>query len=360
MRRMLLFAAFASAGLLTIGLPSLKAQGCIAVHQSSPMIGAICQAGTETETGPTAVTSATRAAKWSLSVGYRQQKSFRHFVGTVEQPQRVEENSQIENYTKLFDVSVAYRLNPRWTLSFAAPFQYTTRKRASAPEDQRTHGAGLGDVSIGAKAWLFRPPSESGQNIQVGMALKLPTGKKDVTDTIGTGAAQRTVVVDQSIQNGDGGTGVSVDLLAFKQIQRFTLFANGLYLFNPQNTSGVLTGRRRASESIMSIADQYLAKVGIGYAVPKLRGLGASLAGRIEGVPVRDLLGKSEGFRRPGYAMSLEPGLQFERGRDLWSISAPIAFERNRRRSTSDIIDNRHGDAAFADYIIIVGYSRTF
>jgi hypothetical protein len=83
-------------------------------------------------------------------------------------------------------------------------------------------------------------------------------------------------------------------------------------------------------------------------------------AGRIEGVPVRDIIGKSEGFRRPGYAISVEPGFLYSRGRDTWSISMPIAVERNRRRSVPDIADGRHGDAAFADDLLIIGYSRRF
>lgn len=108
----------------------------------------------------------------------------------------------------------------------------------------------------------------------------------------------------------------------------------------------------------MSVSDQYLARPGIVVAAPKLRGLTFSFGGRIEGVPVRDLIGKSNGFRRPGYAIWVEPGVFYTRGKDTWTLSAPIAVERNRRRSVTDIIDNRHGDAAFADYVLLVGYAR--
>jgi hypothetical protein len=37
-----------------------------------------------------------------------------------------------------------------------------------------------------------------------------------------------------------------------------------------------------------------------------------------------------------------------------------VAVERNRRRSTSDIVNRIHGDAAFADQAIIVSYTRRF
>ena len=111
----------------------------------------------------------------------------------------------------------------------------------------------------------------------------------------------------------------------------------------------------------MSVSDQYLARAGVIFPVPKARGWTASFGGRIEGIPVRDILGKSNGFRRPGYAISVEPGINYVRkGRDIWSLTVPIPVERNRRRSTSDIMDGRHGDAAFADYLIVAGWSHRF
>jgi hypothetical protein len=167
-------------------------------------------------------------------------------------------------------------------------------------------------------------------------------------------------VNDQSIQPGDGGTGIVLDTQAFKGVGKATLFFSGTYLFNPRNTNGVLTGRSRPSEAVMSVADQYLARGGVLLPFPKYPRLGVSFAGRIEGVPAKDLIGKSEGFRRPGYAVSVEPGLIYFGGKNIWSVNVPIAVRRNRVRSVSDKMDGTHGDAAFADYFITVGYSRRF
>ena len=69
----------------------------------------------------------------------------------------------------------------------------------------------------------------------------------------------------------------------------------------------------------MSVTDQYLVRGGIGHALPKIRGLAASFGGRFEGVPVRDLIGGANGFRRPGYAISVDPGLMFVRG--MYTVS---------------------------------------
>ena len=110
----------------------------------------------------------------------------------------------------------------------------------------------------------------------------------------------------------------------------------------------------------MSVADQYLIRTGVNYPFPKTHNWIGTFAVRIEGVPVRDLIGDSNGFRRPGYALSVDPGFTYIRNRDVWSFSLPVPVQRNRKRSVPDFADNAAGDAAFADYVIIIGYSRRF
>ena len=90
------------------------------------------------------------------------------------------------------------------------------------------------------------------------------------------------------------------------------------------------------------------------------RGLAAKFGMRYEGVKVRDLIGGSLGFRRPGYALSVEPGAQYEHGKTTWSLNIPVAVQRNRKRSVPDLMQGKAGDAAFADYLILLGYSRSF
>lgn len=263
----------------------------------------------------------------------------------------------MENKVHLFDIALSYRLNRRWTVTFGAPVM--DADRINHRTKGVTESTGISDMSVGARFWLFRPPTESHQNIQVGFAIKLPTGKPNVTSMISGTSTPSTnpTTVDQSIQLGDSGTGFSVDYLAYKALPRaFTLFSSGVYLFNPKNTYTATTPGARA----LSVSDQYLFKGGVGYGVPKLRGMALSIAGRDEGVPARDLIGREDGFRRPGYAVSVEPGIQYARGRNLWSFSYAIAVHRDRTRSVSDVRAGTHGDAAFADSVVFLGYSRTF
>ncbi len=65
-------------------------------------------------------------------------------------------------------------------------------------------------------------------------------------------------------------------------------------------------------------------------------------------------------FRRPGYAISIEPGLIFSWKSLVYNMSVPVALKRNRLRSVPDFVDNTFGDAAFADYFWMFGLSRRF
>src|SRR5690606_21841703 len=93
---------------------------------------------------------------------------------------------------------------------------------------------------------------------------------------------------------------------------------------------------------------------GASYAAP-VDGLSIYFGGRMEAVPSSDLIGSSEGYRRPGYVISVEPGLNYSAGNFSALVTVPVAVERNRTKSYSDKIRGRHGDAAFADYLINVG-----
>jgi hypothetical protein len=327
----------------------------VAARQSVPVIGPQTVRPEVTPRGE----SWFSPRRWQVSVGYRYQHSHRHFIGTEEQVDRAEERTEVNNRIHIFDVAGTYEVNQRVNIGFSVPILVAKRYTERTPE-LATHSTGIGDISVIGRMWLFRNPNESRQNISVGFGIKFPTGESGATDTINTPAGPVTRVVDQSIQPGDGGYGMVAEFQAYKAIKNIRLFASGVYLSNPQNTNGVPTGRSRPSEAIMSIADQYLYRVGAVAPLPKFNSVAWTLSVRGEGIPSRDIIGDSDGFRRPGYAISLEPGLIYSKGKQSWSFSVPVALHRNRTRSVADIRDNRHGDAAFADYLILVSYSRHF
>ena len=351
----------------------------MAARQTAPVIGALCtvadhdqKASAEDKDASSdfsdipdsdklTIRNAPRPHLWTISVGYRYQPSSRHFIGTVEQKQRELTHNQIQNIYHLFDISIERQLTRRWSVDASLPLLYATRNQLYAPKGLYTV-VGQGDATVGARYWIFRPPTENGGNIQMGFNLKLPTGIYNATGhALDAKGNPIVATADQSIQAGDGRTGFSLDIQAFHPAPFNTmLYFTGVYLFNPADTNGVATFRKAPGEQYMSVTDQYLYRGGISWAVRGVRGLAVTMGGRMEGVPVRDAFGKSDGFRRPGYAIDGDPGFMYARWGYIFSCNVPWAIERNRRRSVPDIANHTHGDAAFADYALILSMSRSF
>ena len=143
------------------------------------MIGALCTAG-DNDLEAQARENA-RKHHFDITVAYRYQSSSRHFIGTNEQRQREINHNQIENDYHLFDVAINYELNRRWSLTGSLPVLVATRNQLYSPRGLY-HVHGIGDMTAGVRAWIFRPPTESGGNISLGVSLKMPTGKANSQD----------------------------------------------------------------------------------------------------------------------------------------------------------------------------------
>jgi hypothetical protein len=175
----------------------------------------------------------------------------------------------------------------------------------------------------------------------------------------------RTATSDPSLQPGDGTWAFSVGSQAYQALwHTATAYAQGNYLASPANTDGVNSFRTQPGQGIISATDQYLYRAGIVQMVPKvraLRGLAFSAGIRGEGVPVHDLIGGSDGFRRPGFIFSFDPGLMFNYKRDTLSVNGPWAIYRDRPPSVPEIQYNiTNGDAFFSDYTVIASISHHF
>jgi hypothetical protein len=292
-----------------------------------------------------------------LNIGYRVFNSNKYFVGTKE----IDRPTAVRNHQNIFDLGVEYRLTPRWSLIADVPVFNGTRDQIYPPSGIY-QVSGVGDLTIGAQSWLFRPPTENGGNVAVSLSLKLPTGIDDATGSALYKGQIIKATADQSMQPGDGGWGFLVGTQAYKRLWPKSFgYAQGQYTVNPMDTNGVATFRSQPGQGVMSIPDQYLWRVGLSQGIPRLRGLALSLGVRDEGVPAHDLIGGNDGFRRPGYIVSLDPGLMFNYKRDTLSINGPWALARNREPSVPELKnDTANGDAFFADYTVVVGLSHHF
>ena len=74
-----------------------------------------------------------------------------------------------------------------------------------------------------------------------------------------------------------------------------------------------------------------------------------------------DLFGDSDGFRRPGYAFSIEPGFSYSTAKNTVALAVPWPSTATARRTCRDIEEGGEGgDAAFADYLILASYIHRF
>ncbi|MBT1702011.1 transporter [Chryseosolibacter indicus] len=332
-----------------------SAQGCVAVKNMS-------SCSLEYDSMP--------KRGWQFSLNYRYFRSFRHFKGKEEQKERLEKHTEVINNDNSIIAGISYRYNKNF--SFAAAIPYIYIDRSSLYEHDRVHryhsqSSGIGDIRLTGYYGLNFSHSS---NLTFGLGLKLPTGDYNTKDYFHTVDGPQLRPVDQSIQPGDGGLGIITELNYSKMLGRsFNVYLNSMYMFNPRNTNGTRTFRETlnplyANEAIMSVVDQYFARIGGHYVFNEM--LSAGVAGRVEGIPVEDLIGDSDGFRRPGYILSVEPNLLLTHKTHSFAVNFPIALIRNRTQSLTDKQTQaitgqpRHGDAAFADWLLSVTYAYKF
>jgi hypothetical protein len=319
------------------------------------------------------------AKSFQVSLNYRYFHSYKHFVGKEEQTERVENGTEVINNDNSFNLGLNYTFNNRWNVAVIVPYVFIDRSSLyehlgnstqTNPNQERFHtqSKGLGDIRV--IGYYNALGTYQKGSLTLGLGVKAPTGKYDVTDYFHKQEGPVEGVVDQSIQPGDGGWGIITEADFSHQVQgKFYGYAAFMYMLNPRNTNGVLRGPALTGgipkSNEFSVPDQYLIRAGARYATHNLQ---ASIGGRMECIPSKDLLGDSDGFRRPGYIVSVEPAVFYTMGAHTVGFNFPIAIERNRTRSQIDIARGinsatnqpYHGDAAFADWLLSVTYAYRF
>jgi len=106
------------------------------------------------------------------------------------------------------------------------------------------------------------------------------------------------------------------------------------------------------------VPDQYSIRAGVNL---NLKSWSFSLGIRDDGTPVNDLLGGSEGVRRAGHNLSIEPGVIFKMKKMSFYTYVPIIFGRETKQTVSDQFKTKHTgtytltQGGFADYVVFVG-----
>lgn len=374
------------------------AQGCVAVRSMGGNI--ICNGGASYNLPK---------GEFTIGMNYRYFHSFRHFIGTTEQPQRQttgggfdenghEKGNAVNIYSHSVDLAISYALTNRLQINVAIPYVNNERSQVLVTKKDPTTGQalegtryslyaqGLGDIRMSANYWIYDPSTSHKGNISVGLGVKWNTGHHDTKDYVPqVDGTKKLSVNDQAIQPGDGGIGVSVEVQAFRQLYKGIYgFANGYYLFNPRESNGsyksdptVVKDGNGVSHTmygynVFASPDQYFVRAGIQGSVLKSKALTLSLAGRWEGIPAFDAFGGQTAYRRPGYVVAVESGVSYRKGKHTIGLFVPYNFVKNRIQSAADkaqqniqntgVTDESkkvhvQGDAAFADYSINVTYN---
>jgi hypothetical protein len=341
-------ATFQQSAWLTISLAlgsmqsrPVLAQGCVPAHYISLSLGARGIDYLEPH-------------GWEGDVSFRYLHSETVYRGTQEQPQLHELGGRNSVYS--IDLRATYAITTRFDISLTLPFEHDD---FSLPQgDGQRHGGsttGVGDMRLILSSWLFDPATHSKGNVGIGLGVKFPTGDDRATADWhnGDGSISKRPV-DIAAQLGDGGFGAVLEVQGFEQIvPRLFGYVSGFYLLNPRDVNSTETASP-VSPHVNSVPDQYLGRAGFSYVILPSAGLAASLGGRIDGIPTHDLVGGSDGFRRAGYAVYVDPGINWTAGRNTFSLNVPVAVERNLEATRFNSV------GAFADFILVAGYSVRF
>ncbi len=360
--------SFIAALFILLNHSNVFAQGCVAIRST----GGICTMNEHPD-------STHSNSYWLFNNNSRYYKSFRHFVGKQEQFQRLRLQNNVINKVYTQDMTLTRVLDSRWAIALDLPIADNSRSQVTSGKRFSTHSFGIGDVTLSGYHWLFDPAKATKGNVQVGLGIKFATGDYNVQDYFLTNAVtgEKTLkYVDQSIQLGDGGTGIITEVNAYYNFTpKFGFYGNFYYLFNPQDVSVPKSTATAPATSInapytadvFSVPDQFLVRVGASLAVNKFD---FSLGLRDDCLPVHDAIGGSDGYRRPGYVIAAEPGINYRIKNVSLYLYMPVAIIRDRTQSVADRRATAaaaattgavtHGDAAFADYVVNVGITVKF
>jgi hypothetical protein len=300
------------------------------------------------------------AKHWEVGAAFRRLSADQWFVGSAVRESAAPFGQPLFLNIYSLDATLTYGVTDRVSVTLTVPFSGGTHSRFYADGIRHTvKAAGVGDVSGIANVWLRRPSAEAAGNVAVGLGLKTASGNNGVVDNFFlAGGAVTKNPVDQSIQLGDGGVGAIFQVQAYRRIAGTASgYFYGWYLLTPREKTGVASPLAGVS---LSVPDVYSFRSGVSTALWRRHGISASLGPRIDGIPLRDFVGGSSGFRRPGYSLYLDPGIVVTRKRSTWSVNVPVRVYQDFQRSLADLERGSAGGGDLAKYLLLVGYSVRF
>jgi hypothetical protein len=259
----------------------------------------------------------------------------------------------------VLDVTGQYRINKRLSVIGTVPIVFNRFSMLFPPlgVGRGTHRGwdinGLSDISIYGQGLLLNPDDHPFENATIGIGIKCPSGRWEVNRDLPAETGQNVQprsAYPPAMLPGDGGVGMLFGYNAFKILRKpnlvrgVTLYSSGIYLSNVRDTNGTPSMIQSLGVPLSpvfqnrltnSVADTYSLQAGMATPLPYtwdkkyLRGLRFRASLGFEGLKSRDIFGASNGFRQPGYALSIAPGFTYSYGRHMFILETPIVFNRH-------------------------------
>jgi len=300
------------------------------------------------------------ARHWEVGAAFRRLSADEWFVGSQVRESAAPFGQPLLLNIYSLDATITYGVTDRVSVTMTVPFSRGAHSRFYADGNRHTvKAAGMGDISGIANIWLRRPSTAVSGNVALGLGLKTASGNNDVVDSffLADGSVTKNPV-DQSIQLGDGGVGAIFQLQAYRKLAGDAVwYGYGWYLLTPREQTGVASPLAGVS---LSVPDVYSFRSGVSTPLWRRHGIAASFGPRLDGIPLRDFVGGSAGFRRPGYSLYLDPGIVVSSGRSTWSINVPVRVHQDFQRSLADVARGSAGGGDLAKYLVLLGYTVRF
>ena len=300
------------------------------------------------------------AREWQLTLAYRRLVSNEWFVGTEKTSEQAPGGRAPVFVIHTLLADVAYAINDRYRVRLSVPVSTGSFSRVWPDQSYREQTAtGIGDVSLLGEAWILQPRTHERGNVAVGLGVKAPTGSHTIESKFYTAAGPIEFPAEQTIQPGDGGWAILLQAQGFRQVtERAHLYAFGSYMASPKARTD--TEWRPNTGEYWSVPDVYSARLGGAFSVWPDQGLTVSLGGRVDGIPVHDLLGGGDEYtiKRSAYVAFADPGMSLTRGRGTLTVSVPYRVMVDRQKSLYEQRTNGLNAGGFARYLVFASYSH--
>jgi len=322
-------------------------QGCMPLRFTSPSLGGL-QA------------PYLREHDWQIEVALRRVATDKFFVGSHEDESAAPGGQPLDLRLNSLDLSITFATSERLSLTFTLPLSHATAESAYPDHERHTGSStGVGDLNLMTNFWLVAPGRQPKGNLLFGIGVKAPTGSNHVMgnfyDSLGNVSQ---VSIPQTLQLGDGGWAVPLEVQGFQQIfPKGSAYFSAVYSISLRQHSDVVW---QAPNTFWAVPDVYSARMGLAYGLISAQGVSVSLGGRIDGTRVSNLVGgRTDFYRHAGYTIYVDPGMSWQHGPNLFTLNVPVrAYHDYLNMLVNNGTTLRLGAGGVADYVVYLGYAR--